>query len=151
MIINIFIWLCSSNVIPQCRQRWRSFFEDPRFLSSPSPPQGLSIYAENIAFFLVAQPSPSMHRNTKHYDRWVLNFIDLEADSCSWSITTSFNDGKFFGSTCSSTIIEAFIFITTFLIYFHLYLGVTHIFYPLLSSLHFLCLYCIIDLLKKFL
>ena len=92
-VINIFMWSCSSNVIPQCRWCWWAFFEDPRFSSSPSPPQRLPIYAENMVSFLVVQPSPSMHRNTKHYDWRVLDFRDLEADSCLTSITTSSNDG----------------------------------------------------------
>ena len=35
-----------------------------------------------MASFLDARPSPSMHRNTKHYDWRVLDFIDLQADSC---------------------------------------------------------------------
>jgi hypothetical protein len=82
----------ASNVIPQCRRRCRPFFEDPRFFASPSPPRCLPIYAETMASVLAAQPSPSMHKKTKHYDRRVLDFIELEAE-CSTSITTSSNDG----------------------------------------------------------
>ena len=82
MIINIFIWLCSSNVIPQCRRRWRPFFEDPNFVASPSPPRSLPIYAETMASVLAAQSSPSStHSKSKRYDRRVLEFIDLEAES----------------------------------------------------------------------
>ena len=91
MIINIFMWSFSSNVISQSRQCWRSFFEDPRFLSSPSPPQGLPIYVENMVFF-ATQPSLLVLWNTKYYDQRVVDFIELEADSCSGYITSS-NDG----------------------------------------------------------
>ena len=84
---------CASNVTPQRHRRWRPFFEDPRFLASPSPPRNLPIYAETLASVLAAQSSPSStYRKARHYDRRVLDFIDLEAESCSTFNTTSSSD-----------------------------------------------------------
>ena len=74
--------LCASNVIPQKGGRWRHFFEDPKFVASPSPPRSLPIYAETVASVLAAQSSPSStHSKSKRYDCRVLDFIDLEAES----------------------------------------------------------------------
>jgi hypothetical protein len=85
---------CANDVIPQYRRHWCPFLEDPSFLASPSPPRGLLIYAETVDFVLAAQPSPSMHRKTRHYNRHVLDFIKLEAKSCQL-ITTIDNDVSF--------------------------------------------------------
>ena len=49
LIINMSMLSCTSNVIPQCRRRWRLFIEDPIFVTSPSSPQSLPIYAETMA------------------------------------------------------------------------------------------------------
>jgi hypothetical protein len=82
IIIDISILSCANNVIPQKDRRWRPFFEDPKFLASPSPPQSLPIYAETVASILATQSSPSStHSKSKRYDRRVLDFIDLEAES----------------------------------------------------------------------
>ena len=91
-IVYVFSWIsidintsmlsCASNVIPQCRRRWRPFFEDPSFVASPSPPRSLPIYAETMASVLAARSSPSStHSKSKRYDPWVLEYIDLEAES----------------------------------------------------------------------
>ena len=59
-----------------------TFFEDPDFVASPSPPRNLPIYAQTMASGLVAQSSPSStHSKSKQYDRHILEFIDLEAES----------------------------------------------------------------------
>ena len=82
IIINTFMFSCASNVIPQYRQRWRSFFEDPFFVTSPSPPQSLPIYVEMMYFVFAAQSfSFSTHSKSKRYDSLVLDLIDLEAES----------------------------------------------------------------------
>ena len=68
--------------------------QDPRFLASPSPLQNLHIYAKIMASVFVAQSSPSStHRTTRHYDCQILDFIELESESCSKFITTSYNYG----------------------------------------------------------
>ena len=73
---------CASNVIPHKGRGWRSFFEDPKFVASPSPPRSLLIYDETVVSVLAAQSSPSStHKKSKRYDRRILDFIDLEAES----------------------------------------------------------------------
>ena len=73
---------CASNVISQRRRCRRSFFEDPKFVASPSPPRSLPIYAETMAFVLAAQFfRSSTQSKSKRYDCRVLNFINLEAES----------------------------------------------------------------------
>ena len=63
-------------------RRWRPFFEDPKFLASPSPPRSLPIYTETVASVFATQSFPSStHSKSKRYDRRVLDFIDLEAKS----------------------------------------------------------------------
>jgi hypothetical protein len=82
IIIDISMLSCASNVIPQKSRRWRPFFEDPKFVASPSPPRSLPIYAETVASVLAAQSFPSTtHSKFKRYDCRVLDFIDLEAES----------------------------------------------------------------------
>ena len=70
---------CAYNVIPQCRRCWSSLFEDSSFLASPSPLQGLPIFAKTMAFILIAQPSSSTHRKTRHFDQRVFSFIELDS------------------------------------------------------------------------
>ena len=73
---------CASNLISQWRQRWQHFFEDPWFIASLSPPQSLPIYTVIMASARTAKSSlSSTHSKARHYDRWVLDFIDLEAES----------------------------------------------------------------------
>ena len=73
---------CASNVIPSKGRHWRLFFEDPKFVASPSPPQSLLMYAEIVVFDIAAQSSPSSTYSIyKRYDRRVLEFIDLELES----------------------------------------------------------------------
>ena len=82
MVINTSMLLCASDVIPQCRRRWRFFCEDPNFVASPSPLRSLPIYAKTMTSVLAAQSSPSsIHNKSKRYDRRVLEFINLEAES----------------------------------------------------------------------
>ena len=57
-----------------------TFFVDPRFVASLSPPHNLLIYAETMASVLAAQsPHPSTHSKARRYDRWILDLIGLEA------------------------------------------------------------------------
>ena len=73
---------CANYVISQKGGRWRPFFEDPKFVASPSPPRSRHIYTDTVASVLAAQSSPSSsHSKFKRYDRRVLDFIDLEAES----------------------------------------------------------------------
>ena len=82
IIINTSMLSCASNVIPHKGRRWRHFFEDPKFVTSPSPPRSLPIYDETVVSVLAAQSFPSStHRKSKRYDRRILDFIDLEAES----------------------------------------------------------------------
>ena len=118
-----------------------------KILSSlPTKPH---VYAKNMASILGAQTFlSSTHRKVRHYTWRVLDFIELEAEACSTSITTSYSDGQFFVSTYSTVIIKCFIIGFIFFIkhLLMLYLGVTHV--STLSSLHSLSLCCIIDLLQ---
>jgi hypothetical protein len=54
IIINRSMLSCASNVILQKDGRWRHFFEDLKFVASPSPPRSFPIYAETVASVLAA-------------------------------------------------------------------------------------------------
>ena len=59
IITHTFMLSCASNVIIQKNRRWRSFFDDSKFVATPSPSWSLHIYAETADFGLAAQSSPS--------------------------------------------------------------------------------------------
>ena len=68
------------------------------------------MYVETMAFILATQSSLcSTHKKTRHYDRWILDCIELEAKLFITSITTCYKDGWFVVSTYSTIMMEGFI------------------------------------------
>ena len=66
---------CANNVIPQCRQHWRPFLEDPRFFASPHPHEtSLSILRLWFPYLLLNLPF-QCNGKSRHYDWRVLDFI----------------------------------------------------------------------------